>query len=654
MNIKGKKENNKNTERIINQNNIIKSKDSFNSQLASESTTSSSYTLSSRSISDSLSSKTDITDEFIISSSHNKINNNADLYKYISSINTSSQINENEINSKNILNSKESDIFIYKNEQNKLLNNELQENQKKQFKNNSNDYTIKNKINNQIYFSLQKQKINDLEEKEYSKVRSSNILSHQVNRGKNDTIIDKNQENNINKIKSDNNDYNNNNNSNNLNYNNNKDNKDNNIIFNYTYNENKNNDNQFSISEESSSEMTFELERNSFKHTVDYSESDTDFSSKSSDSFKNSNENNSNKGLSHPIRGGKGKQPRKGKGFYSGSKSVLQTNNTKFDEYQSDYESISDDSFNEDLNENKIKKLKDIPIINLEKENSVMKQLKIHLSSSKIARRIYRKLQIRKIKRTTQTPIFNIDRYMKNYLASKVELSPISNIKFKRYQIISVKKTEYKNSFKYRLFGKSLDYKHSLDIPIISKYTGIKLMPYIYRNYDMKPPKLKLLEDIVTYYNRNNPKWIKPKSSPIDFVHLQKEHVNTVNEMLCQAFWPGINVSEQLMFPDFSIIAMYKHLIIGCAFITPEAYITYIYVRPEWGNSGIGKFMLYYLIQSCIGKDITLHVSANNKAMLLYQKFGFKAEEFNMNFYEKYLPADSIECKNAFLLRLRR
>ena len=38
----------------------------------------------------------------------------------------------------------------------------------------------------------------------------------------------------------------------------------------------------------------------------------------------------------------------------------------------------------------------------------------------------------------------------------------------------------------------------------------------------------------------------------------------------------------------------------------------------------------------------------------MYQKFGFKAEEFNMNFYEKYLPADSLECKNAFLLRLRR
>ena len=27
-------------------------------------------------------------------------------------------------------------------------------------------------------------------------------------------------------------------------------------------------------------------------------------------------------------------------------------------------------------------------------------------------------------------------------------------------------------------------------------------MPYIYRNYDIRPAKLRLLEDIVTYYNR--------------------------------------------------------------------------------------------------------------------------------------------------------
>ena len=55
-----------------------------------------------------------------------------------------------------------------------------------------------------------------------------------------------------------------------------------------------------------------------------------------------------------------------------------------------------------------------------------------------------------------------------------------------------------------------------------------------------------------------------------------------------------------------------------------------------------------------MGKDITLHVSANNPAILLYQKFGFKVEEYVTNFYDKYLPPESKECKNALFLRLSR
>jgi len=55
-----------------------------------------------------------------------------------------------------------------------------------------------------------------------------------------------------------------------------------------------------------------------------------------------------------------------------------------------------------------------------------------------------------------------------------------------------------------------------------------------------------------------------------------------------------------------------------------------------------------------MGKDVTLHVSASNPAMLLYQKFGFKAEELVLDFYDKYLPAESTECRNAYFLRLRR
>jgi len=103
--------------------------------------------------------------------------------------------------------------------------------------------------------------------------------------------------------------------------------------------------------------------------------------------------------------------------------------------------------------------------MSIEKEYSVMKQIKDYLGSSKHARRLYRKLQLRrvmyilllqyiifnyhifntlfffsknakKVKRSSNIPIFNIDKYIKYYLSSKVELTPINKIKFKRVQFI--------------------------------------------------------------------------------------------------------------------------------------------------------------------------------------------------------------------------
>ncbi|PIK43890.1 putative cysteine-rich protein 2-binding protein [Apostichopus japonicus] len=57
-----------------------------------------------------------------------------------------------------------------------------------------------------------------------------------------------------------------------------------------------------------------------------------------------------------------------------------------------------------------------------------------------------------------------------------------------------------------------------------------------------------------------------------------------------------------------------------------EAYISFLFVHPEWRGAGIGTFMVYHLIQTCMGKDVTLRHSPTNSAMLLYQKFGFKPE----------------------------
>lgn len=146
----------------------------------------------------------------------------------------------------------------------------------------------------------------------------------------------------------------------------------------------------------------------------------------------------------------------------------------------------------------------------------------------------------------------------------------------------------------------------------------------------------------------------------------------------------GVDLSECLQYPDFSVVVLYKKVVVGFGFMVPdvkynEAYISFLLVHPEWRRAGIGTFMIYHLIQviqggvavpsdtcwvltrwplfyfqTCMGKDVTLHVSASNPAMLLYQKFGFKAEEYILDFYDKYYPVDSTECRHAFFLRLRR
>lgn len=118
-------------------------------------------------------------------------------------------------------------------------------------------------------------------------------------------------------------------------------------------------------------------------------------------------------------------------------------------------------------------------------------------------------------------------------------------------------------------------------------------------------------------------------------------------------------MSECLTYPDFSIVALYKKLVVGCAFLVPdvghnEAYISFMAVRPGWQRAGIASFMLYHLTQTCMGRDFTLHVSATNPAICLYQKFGFKIEEMILDFYEKFLPIDSTHSKHAFFLRLER
>lgn len=138
-----------------------------------------------------------------------------------------------------------------------------------------------------------------------------------------------------------------------------------------------------------------------------------------------------------------------------------------------------------------------------------------------------------------------------------------------------------------------------------------------------------------------------------------------------------VSVTESLQYPDFSCVVLYRRLVVAFAFLVPnvshtENYLSFIFTRPYWRNAGIAKFMIYHLIQvnasllislihficvyfqTSLGKDITLHVSIDNPALFLYQKFGFKVENVVLDFYDKFYRQDVKESKHAFLCRLER
>lgn len=146
--------------------------------------------------------------------------------------------------------------------------------------------------------------------------------------------------------------------------------------------------------------------------------------------------------------------------------------------------------------------------------------------------------------------------------------------------------------------------------------------------------------------------------APIIYTTLQPEHLPQVHDLLERVFWSGIDVSDSMDYvPEkATIVATYKKLVVGIAILSSplETYITYLAVKAGWDKAQIAKNMLYHLISRNPKKDITLHVSANNSAMLLYNQFGFKAEEFVVGFYDDYLDPLSRASKNAFKLRLRQ
>uniref|UniRef100_H2Z2D5 N-acetyltransferase domain-containing protein n=1 Tax=Ciona savignyi TaxID=51511 RepID=H2Z2D5_CIOSA len=314
--------------------------------------------------------------------------------------------------------------------------------------------------------------------------------------------------------------------------------------------------------------------------------------------------------------------------------------------------------------------------LNLYEERKLLKRLLNNKSvdDDVAARRLRRKLIVRQKQRQLGVSVFNFDEMVRRLhnMEQNLQLPQLNNQFFNpamqdgEHRILdrflsSDPKLygigEARRSFKQKLIG--ADERPSDQQLIVSPYTRRLLKPFIRRDYETRPPKLQVLNEIVQQRHKSEPTWQEEPAAPIDYCYVRPHHVPTINAMCRHFFWPGVDLSESLQYPDFSVVALYKKMVIGFGFLVPdvafnETYISFLLVHPDWQQAGIGTFMLYHLMQTCMGKDVTLHVSASNPAMLLYQRFGFKPERFDANFYDKYMAPDDQECAHAFFMRLRR
>uniref|UniRef100_A0A1V1G5K8 Putative cysteine-rich protein 7 isoform B n=1 Tax=Reticulitermes speratus TaxID=60591 RepID=A0A1V1G5K8_9NEOP len=223
-------------------------------------------------------------------------------------------------------------------------------------------------------------------------------------------------------------------------------------------------------------------------------------------------------------------------------------------------------------------------------------------------RRLYRKLCVRQLKRERGMALFNLDDIRRGRWASGVTrpVRPVlGDVRIlDRYQCASISACEEETSsgrctFILRLMGQG---EASC---FYSPYTRRLLKPYIRRDMETTPPWLRLLGEIQAKANRNIPHWRPLRRHPIDYSYVRPQHISSINSLCREFFYPGIDLTECLQYPDFSCVVLYKKLVVGFAFMVPdvgltEAYISFLFTRPEWRRAGIATFMLYHLIQTWV------------------------------------------------------
>lgn len=83
---------------------------------------------------------------------------------------------------------------------------------------------------------------------------------------------------------------------------------------------------------------------------------------------------------------------------------------------------------------------------------------------------------------------------------------------------------------------------------------GRALKPFIRRDYESRPLKLRLLQEIRS--KCTNPEIRNAAPKPIDYVYVQPHHIPAVNAICKEFFWAGI---DGKCFLSLSLCALYSN-----------------------------------------------------------------------------------------------
>ena len=115
----------------------------------------------------------------------------------------------------------------------------------------------------------------------------------------------------------------------------------------------------------------------------------------------------------------------------------------------------------------------------------------------------------------------------------------------------------------------------------------------------------------------------------------------------------------ELLKQNLSYVYKQKRLIIAVCLVRYEESenkigIDLLCVKKEYQGKGLGKSLLNFCINNCVGKGcykFYLHVATTNTvAIKLYQKLGFYKKEFIKNYYYNDPPPNN----DAFLMQLNK